>query len=136
MRPSQGRRSRGSVTCGNRSTGADRSDRRREPADERGLAIDRRRGTMLPMALIAIFLMGIGNFALHKAVLVSGHRLLGQIGFPTGPSAGRITLAVEFLILLAAMLGAANGWPQLAWGYFLYTLANGLSAWLILTGRV
>lgn len=88
------------------------------------------------MALIAIFLMGIGNFALHKAVLASGHRLFGQIGFPAGGSAGRITLAVEFVVLLAVMLGAANGWPQLAWGYFLYTLANGLSAWLILTGRV
>lgn len=88
------------------------------------------------MALIAIFLMGIGNFALHKAVLASGHRLLGQFGVALGNAAGRFTLAVEFVVLLAAMLGAANGWPQLAWVYLIYTLANGLSAWLILTGRV
>lgn len=91
---------------------------------------------MPPMPVLAIFLMGIGNFALHKAVLQSGHRLLGQFALSPGGGAGRITLAVEFAVLLAAMLGAANGWPALAWGYFLYTLANALSAWLILTGRV
>lgn len=88
------------------------------------------------MALIVIFVLGIGNFALHKAVLESGHRLLGQFGIALGNSAGRFTLGVEFVILLAAMLGAANGWPGLAWVYLLYTLANGLSAWLILSGRV
>lgn len=88
------------------------------------------------MALIAIFLMGIGNFAVHKAVLASGHRLLGQFGVALGTSAARFTLGVEFVVLLAAMLGAANGWPQLGWVYFLYTLANGLSGWLILSGRV
>lgn len=88
------------------------------------------------MALIAIFLMGIGNFALHKAVLASGHRLLGQFGVALGNAAGKFTLGVEFVVLLAAMLGAANGWPGLAWVYLIYTLANGLSGWLILTGRV
>ena len=31
------------------------------------------------MALAFIFVLGIGNFALHKAVLESGHPLLGQM---------------------------------------------------------
>ena len=88
------------------------------------------------MALIVVFLLGIGNFAMHKAVLESGHRLLGQFALSSGGKTRRVTLLVEFVILLAAMLGTANGLPGLAWGYLLYTLANGLSAWLILTGRV
>lgn len=88
------------------------------------------------MALIAIFLMGIGNFALHRAVLASGHPLLAHLALGRSTVARRVTLAVEFVILLAAMLGAANGLPGLGWGYLLYTMANGLSGWLILSGRV
>ncbi|OZA92065.1 hypothetical protein U4960_01735 [Altererythrobacter sp. H2] len=88
------------------------------------------------MALIVTFLLGIGNFAMHKAVLESGHRLLGQFALAPGGKPRRVTLLVEFIILLAAMLGTANGLPGLALGYLLYSLANGLSAWLILTGRV
>lgn len=30
------------------------------------------------MAIVVIFLLGIGNFEMHKAVLESGHRLLGR----------------------------------------------------------
>ena len=88
------------------------------------------------MALVVIFLLGVGNFAMHKAVLESGHRLIGQFGLTPGRGAKRITLAVEFVILVAALLGAANGHAGLMWGYLLYSLANGLSAWLILSGRV
>lgn len=129
--------------CSNRSamrcppsTGDEWPDRRREQADESGLQADRRHGISGAVAVLAIFLLGIGNFAMHKAVLESGHRLLGRMALSPGGGAGRITLAVEFAVLLAAMLAAANGWPAFAWGYFIYTLANGLSAWLILTGRV
>lgn len=88
------------------------------------------------MPVIAIFLMGIGNFAMHKAVLESGHHLLGKYALSRGGGAARFTLAVEFAVLLGVMLASANGWPAVASGYFCYTLANGLSAWLILSGRV
>ena len=49
---------------------------------------------------------------------------------------GRLTLLTEFLILLAALMLAANGWPGLAWAYLIYTVLNALAAWLILTGRI
>ena len=54
-------------------------------------------------ALLATFLLGIANFALHKAVLESGHPLLGRMPFMNmlGP---RASLAAEFLVLLGAML--------------------------------
>jgi len=88
------------------------------------------------MALVFIFLMGIGNFALHKAVLEGGHPLLGQIPWIVHKLGGRITLVTEFLVLLAALLLAARGWPGLAWAYLAYTGLNAIAAWLILTDRV
>lgn len=88
------------------------------------------------VAVILIFILGIGNFALHKAVLESGHPLLGRMPWFVHMLGGRITLVTEFLVLLAAMLLVANGWPSLAWAYLLYTGLNLASAWLILSGRV
>ncbi|GMN12857.1 hypothetical protein MTsPCn7_06330 [Altererythrobacter sp. MTPC7] len=91
---------------------------------------------MTAMAILMIFLLGIGNFAVHKAVLESGHPLIGQVPWFVHMMGGRITLAFEFLVLLAALLLAANGWPGLAWGYLGYTALNGIAGWLILTRRV
>ena len=86
-------------------------------------------------ALLVTFLLGIANFALHKAVLESGHPLLGRMPFMNmlGPPA---SLAAEFLVLLGAMLLVGNGTVLWAWAYFGYTAFNALAAWLILTRRV
>ncbi len=88
------------------------------------------------MAIAIIFLLGIGNFALHKAVLDSGHPLLGRMPWFVHMLGGRITMLTEFLVLLAALLLAANGWPGLAWAYGVYTALNAVAAWLILTRRI
>ena len=88
------------------------------------------------MALIVIFVLGIGNFALHKAVLESGHPLLGQMPGFVHMLGGRFTMATEFLILFAALLLAANGWPGLAWAYLAYSCLSTLAAWLMQTDRV
>ncbi|HET9629927.1 MAG TPA: hypothetical protein VFP14_10645 [Novosphingobium sp.] len=83
-----------------------------------------------------VFLMGIANFAMHRAVLDSGHPILAQIGWLYRPWRGRFSLFVEFTLLLGTMLLIASGGSWWAWGYGLYTGMNGFSAWLILTGRV
>lgn len=88
------------------------------------------------MAIAVIFLLGIGNFALHRAVLESRHPLLGQMPWFVHMLGGKLTLLTEFLVLLAALLLAANGWPGLAWAYLAYSALNALAAWLILTGRI
>lgn len=88
------------------------------------------------MAIVIIFFLGIGNFALHKAVLESGHPLLGQMPWFVHMLGGRITMFTEFLVLLAALLLAANGWPGLVWAYAIYSVLNLVSAWLILSGRL
>lgn len=88
------------------------------------------------MAIALIFLLGICNFALHKAVLESGHPLIGQMPWFVHMLGGKLTLATEFLVLLAAMLLAASGWSGLAWAYLAYSALNAVAAWLILSGRV
>jgi hypothetical protein len=88
------------------------------------------------MELALIFLLGIGNFAMHGAVLDSGHPLLGRSPWFVHLLGGRVTLVTEFLLLLAALLLAAEGWGWVAWVYLGYSGLNALAAWLILTRRV
>lgn len=89
------------------------------------------------MALVVLFLLGVGNFAMHKAVLESRHDLLGRTPwFVHMLGGGKFGLVVEFLVLLGSMLmvdAGALGW---VWGYAIYSLANGGAAWLILSNRV
>lgn len=88
------------------------------------------------MTILIIFVLGVGNFAMHRAVLASGHPMLGQVPWYIHLLGGRISLVAEFLLLLGALLLAHYGSPLWAWGYLGYTLLNGLGAWLILTRRV
>lgn len=88
------------------------------------------------MAIFMLFLLGIANFAMHKAVLESGHPLLGRMPWFFHMLGGRFSLGVEFLMLLAAMLMVSAGSSSWGWIYAAYSVLNGISAWLILTGRV
>ena len=88
------------------------------------------------MGLIVIFLLGIGNFAVHKAVLESRHPLLGRVPFFFHLLGGRFSLLIEFAMLLGAMLMVAQGSFGWALFYGCYTAVNVLSAWLITSGRI
>jgi hypothetical protein len=88
------------------------------------------------MAIVTLFLLGIANFAMRKAVLESGHELLGRSPWYVHMLGGRYGFGVEFLMLLGAMLMVDTGSLVWAWGYALYSAVNGLAAWLILSGRV
>jgi hypothetical protein len=89
---------------------------------------------MVPLLLT--FLLGVGNFALHQAVLESGHPLLGRTPWFVHLLGGRGSLVVEFLLLLGAMLLAGAGNGAWVWAYAGYTALNAVAAWLILTRRV
>ena len=88
------------------------------------------------MALVFIFIMGVANFALHKAVLESGHPMLAQLPSIFRSPGGKVSLIVEFLMLLGTMLVVSNGASQWVWGYVAYSAMNALSAWLILSQRI
>jgi hypothetical protein len=100
------------------------------------LAIDEGIATLAPMALIVLtLLLGIGNFAMHKAVLESRHPILAQMPWMS-LMGGRFSLAMEFLLLVGALLLAASGHPAWGWAYLAYSLLNALAGWLILSRRV
>ena len=88
------------------------------------------------MAVFVIFVLGIGNFALHKATIESRNSLVREVPWLRSRRGRQVSLGIEFTVLLAAMLLAGNGWGNIAWAYFLYSGLNGVSAWLILSGRV
>ena len=88
------------------------------------------------MAVFLTFLLGIANFALHKAVVESGHPLLGQMPWFYHQLNKRFSLGVEFVVLLAALLLTVQGMHWVAGAYFGYSLLNTISAWLILSGKV
>ena len=88
------------------------------------------------MLLAFLILLGIGNFAMHKAVLESGHPMVAAIPLAFRRDGGRLSLALEFVVLLAALLLAANGWPVTAAFYALYSLVNLTAGWAMLSGRI
>jgi len=88
------------------------------------------------MAIFLLFVLGIANFAMHKAVLESRHPLLSRMPWIFHMFGGRFSLVIEFVMLVVAMLMAAAGSLAWAWIYAVYSVLNGISAWLILTGRV
>jgi hypothetical protein len=87
------------------------------------------------MLIAILFFLGIGNFALNKAVFESGHPIIARNLWLANTPADKISLAIEFLVLLAAMLLVNAGWAEAVWFYAGYSLLNALAAWLILSGR-
>lgn len=84
------------------------------------------------MGILLTFLLGVGNFAMHKAVLESRHPLPWFVHL----LGGKVSLMTEFALLLGALLLVAEGYPAWGWAYLTYSLLNGFAAWLILTRRV
>jgi hypothetical protein len=119
-----------------RSTGDPAGDERGCQVHEAPSATDERFTIRRPMVIFFVFLLGIGNFALHRAVLGSGHPALEKMGWLTRGFGGQASLVLEFVLLLAALLLAAAGHPGWAWVYFSYSALNALAAWLILSRRM
>ncbi len=88
------------------------------------------------MAVAIVFLLGIANFALHRAAVESGHPLVTMVRQSSRLFAPRVTYAVEFVLLVAALLLVAGGSAGWVWAYAAYSVANGMSTWAILTGRL
>jgi len=88
------------------------------------------------MLIVFVFLMGIANFTLHRAVLGARSTVPDQVQDIWPRRAGRFTLPVEFAVLVAALYFAfeTESWVLLAYG--IYTVANGVAAWFILTRRM
>lgn len=85
---------------------------------------------------VIIFLLGIANFAINRAVFDSAHPLFVRLPQVSRTLGCRAALVSEFAVLFFALLLSVEGWPMFVWAYAVYTLCNGGAAWLILTRRV
>jgi hypothetical protein len=113
-------------------------DQRRAAADKWRFSIDRRIAIFTGMgwATALIFILGVANFAINRAVFDSGHPLFDRLP-PTSRRLGRMAALVsEFAVLFFALLLSTQGWPGYAWAYAGYTLLNAGAAWLIMSRRV
>ena len=88
------------------------------------------------MMLVFCFLMGVANFAMHKAVAESGHpfvedtkRYFGRHFSPYG------SYAIELVLLIGAMVLAQQGAVLVVLLYAAYTGMNAIATWLLLSGR-
>lgn len=87
-------------------------------------------------ATAIIFLLGIANFAIFAAVFARGHPLFARLPAASQTFGRRAAMLSEFAVLFFALLLSVNGWPGFVWAYLVYTLLNGVAAWLILARKV
>lgn len=88
------------------------------------------------MALIITFLLGIGNFAMQRAVLECGHPALEMLPAALRRNGARWALAAEFLVLVGALYLVSVGETYWAWAYVGYTVINCGAGWAIVTKRL
>lgn len=87
------------------------------------------------MGLFLVFLLGIANFAALGAWLHSGHPLLRRMPV-FSMFGGKVSMALEFVMLVGAMLATSSDSSNWVWAYAGYTAMNIFSAWLVHSGRV
>ncbi len=88
------------------------------------------------MAVIITFLLGMGNFAWHRAVIESGHRMIGDMEPAQLQAIRWLSLSFEFLLLCGALFAARSGHTGWLWAYAGYSALNGGAAWMIVSRRI
>ena len=88
------------------------------------------------MYIIVIFLCGVGNFAMHKAMLESDHPLIaearGSFRRTLGPYGSYV---LEFIMLAAALIFAKMGMVSSVIFYAIYTVANCAAAYILFSNK-
>lgn len=84
------------------------------------------------IAMIAILIAGVGNFAMHRWMLESGHPLIEAATGAIRRTLGRnATYVFEFALLLGALLIAEQRWFIALCLYGAYTVINAATVgWL------
>lgn len=85
------------------------------------------------MALV--FVLGVGNFALQRAVLDCGHPALAGLSAAARKGMARAALFAEFVVLAGALYMVASGHRSWGWAYLGYSLFNGAAGWALIKRR-
>lgn len=85
------------------------------------------------IAMAAIFLAGIGNFAMHRAFMECDDPLVQQVVRPLAAKVGPyVTYVFEFLLLVGALAIATRSWFAALILYGLYTVFNAMAfSWIM-----
>lgn len=88
------------------------------------------------MYVFIIFVCGVGNFAMHKAMMESNHPMItearGSFSKFLGPYGSYI---LEFFMLAAALIFANMGMLSAVFFYGIYTLANSAGAYVLFSNK-
>lgn len=90
----------------------------------------------LMVFIIVTLLLGMGNFAWHRAVLESGHRMVSDMPPESRRTFRLFSLALEFLLLCGALYAVRLGHTHWLWAYLGYSAINAGAAWLILKRKI
>lgn len=88
------------------------------------------------MGLALIFVLGILNIAANRAVIDSGHPVVETLPAAFRRKGGKLSLAAEVCVLIAAMAFLSAGAAAAGWFYAVYSAGTLFAAWAILTGRI
>lgn len=88
------------------------------------------------MAMVLTFLLGMGNFAWHSAVMRSGHRMVQDLPQQSLKAMRFASMSLEFVLLCGALYAASIGHTHWLWAYLAYSLMNGGAAWLIVSRKI
>lgn len=87
------------------------------------------------MTIVIVFLLGIVNFAIHRAVLESGHPMLAALPREKRLLGAGMSMAFEFAVLVVMLWAASDGASGWAYSYAAYSALNGLAAWFMLSNK-
>ncbi len=86
------------------------------------------------MMIFVIFVCGIANFAMHRAVMESNHRMIADVRESMTRFMGPYgTYVLEFFMLLSALIFANLEMTMSVVFYGFYTAINGAGAWFVLS---
>lgn len=88
------------------------------------------------MGIMLAFILGIANFAGQRAMLESGHPMLAALPASAFRVARAASLALEFVLLLAAMLALRSGVNYWLGLYAGYTMINIGAAYMLVSKRI
>lgn len=89
------------------------------------------------MYLIIVFLCGVANFTMHKAVLESGHPFVEDTKrYFGGYLGGRAGYFLEFIALSGALIFAHAGSGLATLFYIAYTAMSAFAAWMLINRRL
>ena len=118
------------------STSGALADERLTATHQRAIAARTRMRHTRIMATVLVFLLGVGNFALHGAVTAAHRPLFADLAPDVLSTIRAASIGLEFALLCGALYAAETALEPWLWAYAGYSLFNIVAAWVLIAGRL